>query len=108
MERRHDFLWNSFGYLDDEEDALFTVRYLCLGSFIAMVLGTILQWLFFSFYNEKYHPFKDILVDKPDIEVVEKNSFCIDIINWKNMCFNFIHGMTGRDDHPRTSNEGNF
>ena len=62
VERRHEFLWNSFGYLDDEEDALFTIRYLCLGSFIALVLGTILQWLFFSLYNEKYHPFKDILV----------------------------------------------
>ena len=40
-------------------------------------------------------------------ELSNTDSFWSDITrNWKNKYFNILHGMTGRDDHPRMTEQG--
>ena len=58
---RHDFLWNSIGYLKEEQEAVETIRIVLGISFSYMVIGHILQVYFFYLYNKKFHPFADIL-----------------------------------------------
>ena len=61
VEMRHDFLWNSIGYLEKEAESIDVIRKLLRGSIIYLVVGTILQGFLFYLYNEKFHPFKEIL-----------------------------------------------
>ena len=58
---RHDFLWNSIGYLEKEAESIDVIRKLLLSSMIYLVFGTFLQGFFFNLYNEKFHPFKEVL-----------------------------------------------
>ena len=58
---RHDFLWNSIGYLEKEAESIDVIRKLLQGSVIYLIFGTILQGFFFHLYNGKFHPFKEIL-----------------------------------------------
>ena len=58
---RHDFLWNSIGYLEKEAESIYVIRKLLQGSVIYVIFGTILQGFFFYLYNGKFHPFKEIL-----------------------------------------------
>ena len=58
---RHDFLWNSIGYLEKEAESIDVIRKLLCGSIIYLVFGTMLQGFSFYLYNEKFHPFKEIL-----------------------------------------------
>ena len=58
---RHDFLWNSIGYLEKEAESIDVIRKLLLSSMIYFVFGTFLQGFFFNLYNEKFHPFNEIL-----------------------------------------------
>ena len=58
---RHDFLWNSIGYLEKEAESIDVIRKLLSGSIIYLVFGTMLQGFSFYLYNEKFHPFKEIL-----------------------------------------------
>ena len=40
-------------------------------------------------------------------ELSNTDSFWSDITrNWRNKYFNILHGMTGRDDHPRMTEQG--
>ena len=68
MQTRHTFLWNTIGYLNEEESALINIRWISCASTVALIVGTILQWYFFSLYNHKFHPFKDILNCSPGNE----------------------------------------
>ena len=61
VEMRHDFLWNSIGYLEKEAESIDVIRKLLRGSIIYLVFGTMLQGFSFYLYNEKFHPFKEIL-----------------------------------------------
>ena len=59
---RHDFLWNSIGYLEKEEaESIDVIRKLVRGSIIYLVFGSMLLGFSFYLYNKKFHPFKEIL-----------------------------------------------
>ena len=61
MQERHDVLTNTIGYLPQEEEALKTGYYLLIGSLSMVIIGTILEVLFFWAYNGSCHPFANIL-----------------------------------------------
>ena len=60
MQLRHNFLWDTIGYLDEEENTRLNIIWLICASFVAISIGGIIQWFFFTLYNKKYHPFRDI------------------------------------------------
>ena len=61
VEVRHEFLWNSIGILEKEAESIDIIRKLLHGSIAYIIFGTLLQGFFFHLYNEKFHPFKEIL-----------------------------------------------
>ena len=63
MQERHDILTRTIGYLDEEQEAMDTGIMLLIGSTVTMVVGSLLQVLFFYLYNGPFHPFANILVD---------------------------------------------
>ena len=51
---------------------------LLISSLGIMIIGGILQAWFFSLYNEKFHPFRDILVnDEGTIYLLHESSYII-------------------------------
>ena len=62
MQERHDILSRTIGYLDEEQDTLDRGYMLLICSTVTMVLGSLLQILFFYLYNGPFHPFANILV----------------------------------------------
>ena len=62
MKERHDILANTIGYLPQEEEALKTGYHLLIGSLSMVIIGTILEVLFFWLYNGSCHPFANILI----------------------------------------------
>ena len=64
MQERHDILSRTIGYLDEEQEALDKGYLLLICSTVTMVVGTLLQILFFYLYNGPFHPFANILVDE--------------------------------------------
>ena len=66
MQERHDILSRTIGYLDEEQDALDKGYFLLICSSVTMVVGTLLQILFFYLYNGPFHPFANILVDETE------------------------------------------
>ena len=66
MQERHDVLSRTIGYLDEEQEALDRGYLLLVGSTATMVVGSLLQILFFYLYNGPYHPFANILVDETE------------------------------------------
>ena len=66
MQERHDILSRTIGYLDEEQEALDRGYLLLIGSTITMVVGSLLQILFFYLYNGPFHPFANILVDETE------------------------------------------
>ena len=66
MQERHDVLSRTIGYLDEEQEALDRGYLLLVGSTVTMVVGSLLQILFFYLYNGPYHPFANILVDETE------------------------------------------
>ena len=61
LQQRQTFLYNTIGYFEEERVSyVYTIILLCT-SLGFMVLGNALAWLFFNFYNEKFHPFQQIL-----------------------------------------------
>ena len=66
MQERHDILSRTIGYLDEEQEALDKGYFLLICSSVTMVVGTLLQILFFYLYNGPFHPFANILVDEPE------------------------------------------
>ena len=63
MQERHDILSRTIGYLDEEQGALDKGYLILISSTITMVVGSLLQILFFYLYNGPFHPFANILVD---------------------------------------------
>ena len=66
MQERHDILSRTIGYLDEEQEVLDKGYMLLISSTVAMVVGTLLQILFFYLYNGPFHPFAKILVDETE------------------------------------------
>ena len=66
MQERHDILRSTIGFLDEEQEALDRGYMLLIGSTVTMVVGSLLQILFFYLYNEPFHPFANILVDETE------------------------------------------
>ena len=64
MQERHDVLSRTIGYLDEEQEALDKGYLLLICSTVTMVVGSLLQILFFYLYNGPFHPFANILVDE--------------------------------------------
>ena len=67
MQERHDILSRTIGYLDKEQEALDTGYLLVICSFSIMIVGSLLQVLFFCLYNGKLHPFANILLDEDEV-----------------------------------------
>ena len=66
MQERHDILTRTIGYLDEEQEALDRGYLLIIFSNVTMVVGALLQILFFFLYNGPLHPFANILVDETE------------------------------------------
>ena len=66
MQERHNVLERTIGYLDEEQEALDRGYFLLIGSAITVIVGSLLQILFFYLYNGKFHPFTNILVDETE------------------------------------------
>ena len=66
MQERHNILSRTIGYLDEEQEAMDTGIKLLISSTVTVVVGSLLQILFFYLYNGPYHPFANILVDETD------------------------------------------
>ena len=62
IEERHSFLYDTIGYLPEEKEAFEKVNFLLFGSFGYMIVGSVLEMILFYLYNNKCHPFKNILV----------------------------------------------
>ena len=63
MQERHDILSRTIGYFDEEQDALHRGYMLAIGSTVTVIVGSLLQILFFYLYNGPYHPLANILID---------------------------------------------
>ena len=61
IQERHIFLTNTIGFLPDEQVAYLNSWLIFETSILFWFSGTLLQWFFFMLYNQKFHPFKDIL-----------------------------------------------
>ena len=66
MHERHNILIRTIGYFDKEQDALDRGYLLLICSSVTMVVGSLLQILFFYLYNGQFHPFANILVDETE------------------------------------------
>ena len=63
MQERHDILWKTIGYRQEEQDAMvrgILIRNLSLG---AVLIGCVMEIIFFSLYNGPFHPLANILKD---------------------------------------------
>ena len=67
MQERHDILSRTIGYLDKEQEALDMGYLLLICLFSVMIVGSLLQILFFWLYNGKCHPFANILLDEDKV-----------------------------------------
>ena len=95
MQERHNILTRTIGYLDKEQEAMDTGIMLLISSTVAMVVGSLLQILFFYLYNGPFHPFANILVD--DIEGKES------IFNFSNHCNSDIKQFSIRNFNSQTN-----
>ena len=61
LQQRQTFLYNTIGYFEEERLSYVYTIILLSTSIGFIVLGNTLAWMFFNFYNEKFHPFQQIL-----------------------------------------------
>ena len=61
LDQRQTFLFNTIGYFEEERLSHVYAIILLSTSLGFMVFANALAWLFFNFYNEKFHPFQQIL-----------------------------------------------
>ena len=87
MQERHDILTKTIGYFKEEQEAMDTGNMLLIVSTITMVVGCLLQILFFYLYNGPFHPFANILVDETE---GKKQSLTLVIIELRFEFFYFI------------------
>ena len=63
MQERHSILKMTIGYLDEEQEALDRGYRLMVGSFLCILVGSLLEFYFLHLYNGSCHPFSNILKD---------------------------------------------
>ena len=63
MHSRHEVLFETIGYLDEEKHALDNGFLILCFSFSYIGFGAIAETILFSLYNSKFHPFASILQD---------------------------------------------
>ena len=61
MKERHDILERTIGYLDPEQEALDQGILMLKISFPIIIIGCVLEAIFFYLYNGPCHPFSNIL-----------------------------------------------
>ena len=61
LDQRQTFLYNTIGYFEEERLSYVYAIILLSGSLGFIVLSNALAWVFFNLYNEKFHPFQQIL-----------------------------------------------
>ena len=74
LHQRQTFLYNTIGYFEEERLSYIYGIILLSGSLGFMVFGNTLAWLFFKLYNEKFHPFQQIL-DTSNGKIKRNNPF---------------------------------
>ena len=74
MQERHDILDQTIGHLDEEQEALDRGYILLISSTSMIIVGSLLQILFFYLYNGPLHPFANILVDETEGKNVNQSS----------------------------------
>ena len=74
LQQRQTFLYKTIGYFEEERLSYVYTIILLSTSLGFMVLGNALAWLFFNFYNEKFHPFQQIL-DTSNGKLKSNNQF---------------------------------
>ena len=85
MQERHDILSRTIGYLDKEQEAMDTGNMLLISSTVTIIVGSLLQIIFFYLYNGKFHPFANILVDETEGKesIFSFSNHCV------SLCFSF-------------------
>ena len=79
ISERHDILYNTVGYLPEEQTAYVYVWIIAGISIPLLILSTILEVFLSITYNETVHPFRNIVVDiKPN---AEEQNFPLNLIN---------------------------
>ena len=63
MDHRHLILEQTIGYLEKEQLALERGYLILLCSFVAILIGTVMELGFFHLYNNSFHPFAKILIE---------------------------------------------
>ena len=63
ISERHDILYETIGYLPEEQTSYEQVWIIANSSLVFVIIGTILEAILFVIYNEKVHPFKNIIID---------------------------------------------
>ena len=66
MQERHDILSRTIGFFDEEQAALDRGYFILICSTVTMIVGSLLQILFFYLYNGPFDPFANILVDEDE------------------------------------------
>ena len=61
---RHNILYESIGYLPEEQESFINVWLLAGISMFCVILFTLFEAILFILYNEKYHPFANIIVNQ--------------------------------------------
>ena len=61
---RHNILYESIGYLPEEQESFINVWLLAGISLFCVILFTCFEAMLFILYNEKYHPFANIIVNQ--------------------------------------------
>ena len=74
IQERHDILSRTIGYLDEEQEALDRGYILLISSTSIIIVGSLLQILFFYLYNGPLHPFANILVDETEGKNVNQST----------------------------------
>ena len=68
MKERHDILWNTIGFLEEEQIALENGYLILVLSSAWIFIGGFAEAYFFSLYNGKFHPFANILQNHQENE----------------------------------------
>ena len=72
MKERHDILERTIGYLDPEQEALDQGILMLKISFPIIIIGCVLEAIFFYLYNGPCHPFSNIL-KSPEVKTRQTN-----------------------------------
>ena len=63
ISERHNILYETIGYLPEEQTSYEQVWIIANSSLVFVIFGTILEAILVVIYNEKVHPFKNIIID---------------------------------------------